>query len=151
MKTTATRFRLLALPGLACALAAVLACSRTGVPLPLAGDPARGHYLVEQVGMCQDCHTPRDDEGQFDRSRWLQGAAIPFQPTAPMPWAPASAYIAGLPTLTDQQAVTFLTSGELPGHRRPRPPMPDYRLDQRDALDVVAYLRSLGKPEAPAR
>lgn len=151
MKTTASRLRFLPLPALILALTTVLACSRTGIPLPLGGDPDRGHYLVEHVGMCQDCHTPRDAKGEFDRSHWLQGAQIPFQPTVPMPWAPASVYIAGLPTLTDQQAVTFLTKGELPGGRRPRPPMPEFRFDQRDAQDVVAYLRSLGKVETPAR
>lgn len=156
MNTTASRLRLLALPGLALAFATILACSRTGVPLPLGGDPDRGQYLVERVGMCQDCHTPRDAQGQFDRAHWLQGAPLPFQPTVPMPWAPASIHIAGLPTLTDQQAVTFLTTGELPGGRRPRPPMPEFRFDQRDAQDVVAYLRGLGgvttlNPQAPQK
>jgi len=24
---------------------------------------ARGKYLVEEVAMCQECHTPRDDSG----------------------------------------------------------------------------------------
>src|SRR5215469_16535708 len=24
----------------------------------------RGRYLVQQVGICGDCHTPRDDKGQ---------------------------------------------------------------------------------------
>src|SRR5271168_1993321 len=46
-------------------------------------DLARGKYLVEGVAMCGQCHTPRDSQGNFDRSRWLQGGPVPYQP--PMP------------------------------------------------------------------
>ena len=35
---------------------------------------ARGRYLVEALGHCGECHTPRDALGGLDRSRWLQGA-----------------------------------------------------------------------------
>jgi mono/diheme cytochrome c family protein len=34
----------------------------------------RGRYLVESVGHCGECHTPRDRCGGLDRSRWLAGA-----------------------------------------------------------------------------
>lgn len=36
---------------------------------------ARGQYLVEGLGHCGECHTPRDALGGLDRSRWLAGAA----------------------------------------------------------------------------
>ena len=51
--------------------------------------------------------------------------------------------IAGLPTMTDQQAVTYMMTGEKPDGTESRPPMPEYRLTREDALAVVAYLRSL--------
>jgi mono/diheme cytochrome c family protein len=112
------------------------------------GDPVNGRYLVEKVGLCIDCHSPRDERGQFVRERWLQGAPIPFTPAVPMPWAPVSKPLAGLPTLTDEQAMTFLTTGVLPDGRMPLPPMPPYRLSVDDARDVIAYLRHPVLPDA---
>ena len=44
------------------------------VPLPAADALLeRGRYLVESVGHCGECHTPRDRFGGLDRSRWLAG------------------------------------------------------------------------------
>lgn len=111
-----------------------------------AATAAHGRYLVERVGMCIDCHSPRDEKGQYVADQWLKGSPLPFQPTVPMPWANAAPGIAGLPSLTDDQAVKFLTTGELPGGRRPRPPMPEFRFSEPDARAVVAYLR---QPIAP--
>ncbi|MCB1407253.1 MAG: cytochrome c [Rhodobacteraceae bacterium] len=46
---------------------------------PPSDDPqlARGRYLVEALGHCAECHTPRDITGGLDRSQWLAGAANP--------------------------------------------------------------------------
>ncbi len=41
---------------------------------------ARGKYLVENVAMCTQCHTPRDSSGKFDRTQWLQGGPLFYQP-----------------------------------------------------------------------
>jgi mono/diheme cytochrome c family protein len=131
---------------LAVALLAIASC----VDSTAAGDPERGRYLVERVAMCQDCHSPRDDKGQFVPGAWLMGSPLPFQPTVPMPWQGAAPRLAGLPTLSDVQAVHFLTTGELPGGRRPLPPMPEYRFSPADARDVVAWLRSPVAPPAVA-
>ena len=108
---------------------------------------ARGQYLVERVGMCQDCHSPRNAEGVFVIDQWMTGAAIGFTPTVPMPWAELAPPIAGLPTMTEDEAVLFMTSGEKPDGTRPRPPMPEYRLSLEDARAVVAYLKSLSPPD----
>lgn len=113
-------------------------------------DAEHGRYLVQQVGMCWDCHTPRDEKGAILREKWLQGAELKFQPTVPMVWAPVSKPIAKLPTLTDEQALEFLTTGVLPGGRRPLPPMPGYRFSVDDAKDVIAYLRDPVPPPAAA-
>lgn len=136
---------LLSLLGVAACTAAIAACSFAATTR--APDRERGRYLVEQVGLCQDCHSPRDQQGRFVPERWLQGSALPFAATVPMPWAPVSKPIAGLPAWTDAQAMTFLTTGVLPDGRRPLPPMPEYRFSADDARDVIAYLR---RPEAPA-
>lgn len=37
----------------------------------------RGTYLVEVLGHCAECHTPRDALGGLDRSLWMDGAPNP--------------------------------------------------------------------------
>lgn len=37
----------------------------------------RGRYLVEGLGHCSECHTPRNAIGGLDRTKWLAGAASP--------------------------------------------------------------------------
>src|SRR5271156_3332597 len=52
------------------------------------GDIERGRYLVENVAMCEECHTPRDADGNLDASRRLQGAQIWIVPVHANPnWA----------------------------------------------------------------
>lgn len=106
----------------------------------------RGRYLVENVGLCADCHSPRNERGQFIAGQELKGAPLAFAPTVPMPaWAAVAPAIAGLPTMTEAQAVHFLQTGEKPDGTKPRPPMPEFRLDPADATAVAAYLKSLAK------
>jgi len=113
-------------------------------PQSVSADPVvRGAHLVTKVAMCQDCHSPRLADGQFDPENWLAGSPLGFQPLMEMPWSPVAPPIAGLPTLTDEEAFTFLTTGALPEGRRPLPPMPEYRFAPDEANDVIAYLKSL--------
>lgn len=46
---------------------------------PGPADPveARGRYLVEALGHCAECHTPRDVLGGLQRSEWMQGGPNP--------------------------------------------------------------------------
>jgi len=105
---------------------------------------ARGRYLVENVTGCADCHAPRNERGEFIKAQWLMGSPLAFAPTVPMPaWAPVAPAIAGLPTMTEAQAIHFLQTGLRPDGSRPRPPMPEFRLNADDARAVVAYLKSL--------
>jgi mono/diheme cytochrome c family protein len=107
---------------------------------------ARGRYLVDNAIGCGDCHSPRDQRGQFIRSQHLMGAPLAFAPTVPMPaWGALAPQIAGLPSYTDEQAVALLMKGTKPDGTMPRPPMPQFRLTEDDARAVVAYLRSLRK------
>ncbi|HYG99848.1 MAG TPA: c-type cytochrome [Terriglobales bacterium] len=112
---------------------------------------ARGKYLVEQVGMCQDCHTVMNEKGEHVREKWLQGAPVLFKPTVPIPaWSEYAVRIAGLPGWTDEQAIAFLMTGKNARGTSPRPPMPPYRFNREDAVAVTAYLRSLGSEAAGA-
>ena len=106
---------------------------------------ARGKYIVEGVGLCNDCHTPMDEKGQPIPGKALKGAPTAFKPVAPIPnWAEKSPNIAGLPGWEDADAVKFLMTGIAYNGLPPRPPMPPYRMNKEDAEAVVAYLRSLG-------
>lgn len=102
-----------------------------------------GKYLVNNVAGCSDCHTPFTDKGMPDESKYLQGASLMFKPTVDIPWAAVAPPIAGLPMLSEKDAVEFLMTGKLPGGAMPRPPMPQFKLKKADAEAVVAYLKSL--------
>ncbi|HEY5551809.1 MAG TPA: cytochrome c [Opitutaceae bacterium] len=108
----------------------------------------RGEYIVNGVGLCADCHTPRGPNGQFIEGMHLKGAAITVAPTVPMPaWATVAPWIAGLPAgWSEEQMARFLVTGERP-YEMPAvlPPMPPYRMNDADAAAVSAYLLSLAK------
>ena len=46
-------------------------------PEPADAVEARGRYLVEALGHCAECHTPRDALGGLQRARWMQGGPNP--------------------------------------------------------------------------
>jgi len=107
-------------------------------------DVARGKYLVENVAMCGQCHTPRDSNGNPDRSRWLQGAPLPWMPAQPdASWPLNAPRIGGTPPASDADMVKLLTTGIWTTGDRLRFPMPQFRMDRADAEAVVAYLKSL--------
>jgi mono/diheme cytochrome c family protein len=105
----------------------------------------RGKYLVNDVAMCGDCHTPRLPNGQFDQSRWLKGTELDFAPVRPTPnWAKYAPDItkSGI-KWSEQEMASYLQTGRDPGGRIARPPMPAYRLNRQDAEAVARYLQSL--------
>jgi mono/diheme cytochrome c family protein len=104
-----------------------------------------GKYIVEQVALCTECHTPRDEKGNLQRTEYLKGAPVLVKspPYPQMKWALKAPAIAGLPGYTEQQAIRLLMEGVTRDGRRPDPPMPQYRLNRSDAQAVVAYLKSL--------
>lgn len=114
---------------------------------PTAALIARGKYLVGPAGRCGDCHTPMDKKGQPVKGQELQGAPLLFKPTVPVPgWADMSLPIAGLPTMaSDEDAMSFFTTGKHLDGKTAAPPMPQYRFSKKDAEAIVAYLKSLGK------
>jgi mono/diheme cytochrome c family protein len=110
----------------------------------------RGRYIVHRVGMCVDCHSPKDKKGGFIEGKHLTGKVLDFAGTGSNPRMPVAPSIAGLPAgFTMEDTVHFLMTGERPnGRPAPLPPMPQYRMDRRDAESVAAYLRSLS-PATP--
>lgn len=108
----------------------------------------RGKYLVEEVAKCGDCHTPKGPDGQLDRSRWLKGAVLDFQPMEPVKgWHKTS------PDLTrkgrlwmkwgERSLLNYLMTGLTPSGKPADPPMPAYKLRADDAEAILDYLKSL--------
>jgi mono/diheme cytochrome c family protein len=105
---------------------------------------ARGKYIVEGVAGCGYCHTPRDQEGNPDRSRWLEGAPVFYEPARPLEgWANTVPRLAGLPPGSDAELIKLLTTSVARTGKAPRWPMPRFYMTRTDAEAVVAYLRSI--------
>jgi len=126
--------------GVACGVSAAQMSTQSSTAEQL----QRGQYLVEHVAMCVQCHTPRNAQGELDRTRLLQGAPIPIPTPFPtLQWAFEAPRIAGLPGWTAEDAVRLLQTGRSAWGYVPRPPMPPFRMTQEDAAAVVAFLKSL--------
>lgn len=103
-----------------------------------------GRYLVEQVVMCLECHSPRDAAGNLLSGQELTGGPVPVRPTWPNDWAIYAPRIRGLPGYTDELGLRLLTEGAIDRNgARLRSPMPRFRMSRDDAAAVVAYLKSL--------
>ena len=111
----------------------------------LGAEPAsinRGKYIVEGVAMCGRCHSP--GTGADEVARPLSGGPVPYRPVTPsQDWAETAPRLAGSPPGTDEQIVRLLMTGIDRSGKRPRRPMPQFRMTRADAESVVAYLRSL--------
>lgn len=68
----------------------------------------RGRYLVEGLGHCAECHTPRDVKGGLRRDRWLAGGPVPAGNGSFPNITPAKL------DWTEDQIVEYLTSGFTP-------------------------------------
>jgi len=106
-------------------------------------DVARGKYLVEGVAMCGQCHTPRDSNGVVDRSRWLEGASVPWMPAQPQAnWPLLAPRIGGTPPASDADMIKLLTTGIWTNGEPLRFPMMPFRMSESDAKAVIAYLKT---------
>ncbi len=109
---------------------------------------AYGKYLVEEVGKCQECHTPKLENGEFDKEKWLKGAVLDFQPMHPVKdWHKTSPDLTATSRLWSKwgeaSMLKFLTTGLTPKGTPAAPPMPAYKLNAKDAEAVLEYLKSL--------
>jgi mono/diheme cytochrome c family protein len=109
----------------------------------VAGDVARGEYLANNVAMCVQCHSPRDQHGHLIENQKFTGASMPVRgPSWDSDWAYRTPALAGLPGFTDEQIVMLLTEGPAGDRPAPMRPMPPFRMNKQDAEAVAAYLRS---------
>jgi len=117
--------------------------------LAQADKAARGKYLVEEVARCQECHTPKLPDGQFNKEKWLKGAVLNVQPIDPIKgWHKTSPDLTASGRLWQGRwgqaaLVKLLSTGLGPGGNPADPPMPAYKMTLDDAEAVVEYLKTL--------
>lgn len=110
----------------------------------------RGAYLVEGLGHCGACHTPRNMLGATEPTKTLSGAQVQgwFAPNI------TSNVTYGIGGWTDDQLVTFLREGHAPGKGVVLGPMEEVvrdslsHLDDGDLHAIAAYLKST-PPKGP--
>ena len=112
------------------------------------GTVARGKYLAEEVARCQECHTPKLADGQFDREKWMKGSVLNIQPIEPVQgWhktAPDMTRGGKLWAKWGELAfIKFLTTGNAPNGKPAGAPMPTYKMSREDAEAIVDYLKTL--------
>jgi mono/diheme cytochrome c family protein len=106
---------------------------------------ARGEYIVTRLANCQSCHTPRNEDGTLDMSRFLGGTMGEGGPVKNLTPHPET----GL-TWTQEQIATFLLTGIRPdgtvtsGGRMAHLIEEGYQYwSESDAMAVGAYLKTL--------
>jgi mono/diheme cytochrome c family protein len=110
---------------------------------------ARGKYLVEEVGKCQDCHTPHlMGTGEIVKSAWLKGATLDIiSVSQPPTWRSKAPDITSTGPMWarwgDEGIVKLLETGVNPRGSKLGQPMPAYTLTHDDAVAVTAFLKSL--------
>lgn len=110
----------------------------------ITGNIEHGRYLVHNVAMCPQCHSPRDDQGNLIESRLFEGGPIPVRPPWPNDWALIAPRNKDLPGYDDAAAMRLLTQGAIGRDgRQLRLPMPRFHMSKQDASDVIVYMRSL--------
>jgi mono/diheme cytochrome c family protein len=107
----------------------------------------RGKYLVEGVAGCGNCHSPRDEEGNFIEGKEFSGAYVITDPAF-------KAYAknitpdkeTGIGTWTPQQIARAIREGKRPDGTLLGPPMSFefYRdISDSDIDAIVAYIRTV--------
>ena len=133
--------------------------SKYNVPLPPSYGPAiqhvnapakgntvkYGEYLAN-IGHCMECHTPRNDKGQLQRTQWGAGGQV-----FPGPWGESVSRNltpdpTGLKDWSDEQIANAIRKGVDRSGQHYKPPMGyDFysHINDADVGALIAYLRSL--------
>ena len=112
----------------------------------------RGAYLVEALGHCGECHTPRNFMQGLKDSKAFAGA----NQQGWLAYNLSSDKEAGIGGWSDEQLVSYLSTGEAPGRGPASGPMAEVIqyslrwLTQDDIKAMVAYLRDRpAQPDGP--
>ena len=107
---------------------------------------ARGTYLMESIGACGNCHTPKRSDGTPIENLHLGGAFVIEEP-AFRAYAPNITMdeATGIGTWSDEEIIRAIREGFRPDGTIIGPPMPTpwYRdISDTDVRAIVAYLRN---------
>jgi mono/diheme cytochrome c family protein len=127
----------------------------TGAVLSIAdGDEVlqRGRYLVEAVGHCGECHTPRDRWGGLRRAQWLAGGASPEGEGRVPNITP---HADGLAAWSTRDIERYLKSGFTPDYDTVGGSMAQVqenlaRLPDSDRAAITAYLKAIAPLPDPS-
>lgn len=108
----------------------------------------RGKYLVNHIGTCGECHTPRTPAGAPDPKKYLSGVECLVKGDAGgcLNSANLTNDDTGLKKYTDVQIKKMFMEGKRPDGRNLHPTMPYWvfhNMTNEDADAVVAYLRTV--------
>jgi mono/diheme cytochrome c family protein len=129
-------------------LLAVMAVAAAFAQPKLTEKAERGRYLVQDIGQCHTCHTPKLETGEYDREKWLKGSLLNIQPIEEIKgWHKTAPDITPGSRLWskwgEQALLKYLQTGIAPSGRPAEPPMPAYKFNAADAEAVVEYLKTL--------
>lgn len=110
----------------------------------LTPEETRGRYLVEGMGHCAECHTPRDALGGLERDRWLAG--VPEGSPGAQQQGDVPDISPGGLDWSEDEIVEYLTSGFTPDYDSAGGHMALVvgnfaRLPEADRHAVAAYLK----------
>jgi len=115
--------------------------------LPATDDPVlrRGAYLVDHLGHCGECHTPRNDYFGMQDDRYLAGAEIDGWLAPNLTADP----VAGIGAWAEQDIIDYLRTGQAGNVVQAAGPMAKFvqhgtsHLDNDDLAAIAAYLRTI--------
>jgi mono/diheme cytochrome c family protein len=125
-----------------------------GVPEPveapvtadLSTPVARGRYDVEVLGVCADCHTPRDDQGNHPPNMdFAGGTPLPFTGRKVVASANITPAVNGIPYYTEDLFIEAIRTGKVRS-RQLDDMMPTHyfrNMTDQDLKDIFAYLKTL--------
>jgi mono/diheme cytochrome c family protein len=105
----------------------------------------RGAYLVEGLGHCGECHTPRNGIGGLMGSKRLAGATVAGWQAGNL----TPDRVAGIGAWRDDELLRFLSTGAAPGRAHALGPMAEVvatgtqHLTPADLRSMIVYLRAV--------
>lgn len=128
------------------ALIAILAAVIVAAQANAESAVERGKYLVEVLGTCGNCHTPKGPRGSIPEQHLAGGFSIeePFGVAVSSNITPDKE--TGIGTWTDEEIIRAIREGKSKDGRTLGPPMPYYlyrHVSDNDVKAMVAYLRTV--------
>lgn len=112
---------------------------------PVVQEDSRGRYLVETLGHCAECHTPRNMLGGLQRGLWLAGAPNPDGPGRVPNITP---HADGIGAWSVEEIAEYLSSGFTPEFDSVGGAMVDVvenlsKLPEADRMAIAKYLKAI--------